>query len=277
MISLALSSSKLGSSPDTREVAANGEAKGANGAFSGVLAALTDQLTDIETEIAPAAGADLPAATGIALPVPAESGKILPDVAAGKVAEGLAGETADGDEPGDETKVATAAQAPAAPLPQLPVTAALPEPTVPAEAKPAQPSTSSMAATVFEGAPLPIPTAKTRQAKAESGEQAQAPSVTIHVAPEANTDAAPREPKTGAEFQPAKAGAEIQPARSREASAESVTPKPGSVEPKAASAEPATPVQSQSQNTSFASTLPSQAPQAGRTFEAARPALQPAE
>ena len=91
MISLALFSSKPRSPSDIGEaVTPAGEGKGANGAFSAVLAALGGQQAAGEGMVAAVASSDTAAQdaalvaleSGIALPASAETGKTLPDVAA---------------------------------------------------------------------------------------------------------------------------------------------------------------------------------------------------
>jgi hypothetical protein len=84
MISLALPIAKSCSSveaSDTSAPAADG--KGLKSAFSDVLASLSSQQTDADGDLTASAEEPAPLpATGTALPVPARTGKILPDIAA---------------------------------------------------------------------------------------------------------------------------------------------------------------------------------------------------
>jgi hypothetical protein len=123
-----------------------------------------------------------------------------------------------------------------------------------AEAKPAQPFTGQSSPPTAEGS-LP-PAALLAQAKREGGEKAEAPSVALHVAPEADPE---RSSRRGT-----RANAEVQPVRAREIAVE------GMLIPRSASAEPAP----QAPLATFAQGLPSESTQPGRPIEGAKPAFQ---
>jgi hypothetical protein len=123
-----------------------------------------------------------------------------------------------------------------------------------AEAKPAQPFTSQSSPATAEGS-LP-PAALLALAKREGGEKAEAPSVALHVASEADPE---RSSRRGT-----RANAEVQPVRAREIAVE------GMLIPRSASAEPAP----QAPLATFAQGLPSESTQPGRPLEGARPAFQ---
>jgi hypothetical protein len=84
MISLALSIPKSCSSLEASDTSApTAEGKGLKSAFSAVLASLSPQQTDADADLTASAEGSAPLqATGTALPVPAKTGKILPDIAA---------------------------------------------------------------------------------------------------------------------------------------------------------------------------------------------------
>lgn len=184
MISLALFSTNSPSPIETGEAATPaGEGKGANGAFSALLAALGGQQADAEGKsatTAPSATATLDSAlpaveSGIALPAAAETGKTLPDVAAAAAADTPEDEA---DAEAGSTKEAegnVAATAVTAPLLQLPPVATTPDASMAAQAK---------TAAATGGSPLPSAVIAT-PAERQAAERATAPSVALHVAPEA--------------------------------------------------------------------------------------------
>lgn len=312
MISLALSLSKPGSSSEAGDISASSaEGKGAEGAFSAILATLGPQKAGGEGEIAatPDDAAQI-AANGSALPVPAETGKYLPDIAA-VIPDGLpetAGEKAeDGAQPeadGADTHGVTVAQ----PLPLLPGIAATPEARMAAETKQAHAFTGASSSATPEGATLPsaalavqmkrdggeaasiapeadahhagghaaakpthapggqpapanlegslAPAALLAPVKRAGGEKAEAPSVALHVAPEAAADRS--SPRAG------NPGSEIQPVKAREGAFE------GMPMPRSASAEAAP----QAPSATFAQGLQAENAHAARPLESAKPAVQ---
>lgn len=266
MISLALSFSKLGLSSDLGEATASGgDAKGAGGAFSVVLAALGTSPVDPQGEIA----AGVPpttqgeeviaaAANGTTLPVAAESGKSLPDLVPGIAAavpdeeQNASTKTADNSEDSSDAEAESAAVFAALPLLQLPAAAEAPETAVPAEAKPARflARPDSRAAVDADGAPLLPPQAP---AKHQVDGKAEAPAVALHVAPQADRSSR-RDPKAGHEFQPL---------RSRETIVEGMVSK-------AVSADPGP----QAPTTSFTQGTLAEVPRTGHAFDSAKPAFQ---
>ena len=203
MISLALFSSKPRSPSDIGEaVTPAGEGKGANGAFSAVLAALGGQQAASEGMVAAAASSDTAAQdaalvaleSGIALPASAETGKTLPDVAAAalKAPHGKGADTPEqgADAEAEDTKDAAgivAATALTTPLLQFPPMAVTPDASAAAQAKAAPafaraPSPATAKETPVPSAAIPAP------AKGPGDEHTATPLTALHVAPEAQAE-----------------------------------------------------------------------------------------
>jgi hypothetical protein len=297
MISLALSIPKSCSLREASDPSAFvAEGTGAKGAFSALLASLSPQQTGADADLtATAQTPALPPANGTALPVPAETGKNLPYIAAV-----LAELPAEVSEPADdlaepEADVADDDGTNLAPLLQLPTAAAAPE-TLPTKEHPSPvtagrsdlPLPPLAAQAKHEGgeAPLPMPAAETAQAGAkpahassgqaasaaaelslpsaallaparrQNGEKAEARSVAIHVTP----GSAARSSSSQLRTEP---NTEIQPTKVRDTAGEGLpVARTAAFEP-AAQAPSATPAQG----------LPAESPQAGRPVEIARPVL----
>lgn len=311
MISLALSIPKPGSSSEAGEAGAPSE-KGAKGAFSAVLASLGQQKAGGDAEVSAlpddaaaaakiAAAADkapATAANGIVLPLPAETGKILPDIAA-LAADGQPAKIENPEDGAEASASGTGTEGEAVAvvaLVQPTATAAVSGTPATAEAGPAQAFAAQSSPANAGGTPVAA------QVKPEDGKQPQAPSVALHVAPEADADgsairadahparaftaSAPAEgsaaalKREGGERAEASSTAthvapeadvhrstrrhaEGQPVKTREITAE------GLLMPRAASAEPAP----QAPSTSFAYGLQAENSPAGRPVDSARPAL----
>lgn len=259
MISLALSYSKPSSSPEIAEATAQ-PVDGAqpDSAFSAIFLALGKQMQpgDGETE-ASADEVTEPSAIGIVLPVPADTGKILPEIAAitpsatpakgGEEIETDADVVADGANAGSATIDAALVQLTAtAGAPAVPErTEAIPE----AIAKASSPAaTADDLPSSFSAIPAPV--------KRESGDRAAPAAVALHVAPEAEAS------RSGARGN--ETAAETPPGKASEAAVERT------ILSKAGLAEPAP----QAPSAQLAPALQAEAAPAGRPHEGLKPAVQ---